>query len=131
MTPKHARLLASDLDTETLIRYIDRFLMYYIRTADRLQRTAPWVESLEGGLDHVREVVCDDSLGLAKGSRPQGSGMCTTTHANGRASWGIRTSCRGSFRSSTAPDAVDSTVAFTERAGRKVSVPLGMPRVRD
>ena len=47
--PRHAELLASDLDTETLIRYIDRFIMFYIRTADRLQRTATWVESLEGG----------------------------------------------------------------------------------
>ncbi|NPC98251.1 nitrite reductase large subunit NirB [Nocardioides sp. zg-DK7169] len=63
-TPVHARLLAGDLDTETLVRYLDRFLMYYIRTADRLQRTAPWVDSLEGGLDRVREVVVDDALGL-------------------------------------------------------------------
>jgi nitrite reductase (NADH) large subunit len=63
-SPVHARLLASDLDRETLIRYIDRFLMYYVRTADRLQRTAPWVESLAGGLDRVREVVVDDALGL-------------------------------------------------------------------
>ncbi len=63
-TPAHARLLAGDLDTETLVRYLDRFLMYYIRTADRLQRTAPWVDSLDGGLDRVRAVVVDDVLGL-------------------------------------------------------------------
>ncbi|GAB2761466.1 nitrite reductase large subunit NirB [Nocardioides salsibiostraticola] len=63
-TPVHARLLAGDLDTETLVRYLDRYLMYYIRTADRLQRTAPWVESLEGGLERVRQVVVDDVLGL-------------------------------------------------------------------
>ena len=63
-TPVHARLLAGDLDTETLVRYLDRFLMYYIRTADRLQRTAPWVDSLEGGLERVREIVVDDALGL-------------------------------------------------------------------
>lgn len=63
-TPAHARLLAGDLDTETLVRYLDRFLMYYIRTADRLQRTAPWVDSLDGGLDRVRAVVVDDELGL-------------------------------------------------------------------
>ncbi|SDY38883.1 nitrite reductase large subunit NirB [Herbiconiux ginsengi] len=63
--PAHAQLLAQDLDDETLIRYIDRFVMYYVRTADRLQRTARWIEALEGGLDHVREVVCDDSLGIA------------------------------------------------------------------
>ncbi len=63
--PSHAQLLASDLDDETLIRYIDRYLMYYIRTADRLQRTARWMEDLDGGLDHVRAVVVEDSLGLA------------------------------------------------------------------
>ena len=62
--PAHARLLAGDLDTATLIRYLDRFLMYYIRTADRLQRTSAWVASLDGGLDRVREVVVDDALGL-------------------------------------------------------------------
>lgn len=62
--PAHAQLLAGDLDTETLIRYLDRFLMYYIRTADRLQRTSYWVDSLDGGLDRVREVVVDDVLGL-------------------------------------------------------------------
>jgi nitrite reductase (NADH) large subunit len=65
MTPRHAVLLASDLDTETLVRYIDRFLMYYVRTADRLERTATWFNKLEGGIDHVRGVVIDDSLGLA------------------------------------------------------------------
>ena len=63
-TPAHARLLAGDLDTETLVRYLDRFLMYYIRTADRLQRTAPWVDSLDGGLERVRAVVVADVLGL-------------------------------------------------------------------
>ncbi|TFB46300.1 nitrite reductase large subunit NirB [Cryobacterium tagatosivorans] len=64
--PAHAQLLAQDLDDETLIRYIDRYLMYYIRTGDRLQRTARWQEELPGGLDHVRDVVCDDSLGIAE-----------------------------------------------------------------
>ncbi|MEP6480684.1 MAG: nitrite reductase large subunit NirB [Rhodoglobus sp.] len=63
--PAHAQLLAQDLDDETLIRYIDRYLMYYIRTGDRLQRTARWQEELEGGLDHVRDVVVNDSLGIA------------------------------------------------------------------
>ena len=63
-TPAHAQLLAGDLDTPTLVRYLDRFLMYYIRTADRLQRTAPWMAALDGGLERVREVVVDDALGL-------------------------------------------------------------------
>ncbi|WEV79584.1 nitrite reductase large subunit NirB [Janibacter cremeus] len=64
-TPRHARLLAEDLDTETLVRTVDRFLMYYVRTADRLQRTAPWIEDHEGGLDVIRAVVLEDSLGIA------------------------------------------------------------------
>ena len=65
MKPRHAELLASDLDRETLVRYIDRFLMFYIRTADRLQRTSTWRDNLEGGLDYLKQVVCEDKLGIA------------------------------------------------------------------
>ena len=65
MKPRHADLLATGLDARTLFSYVDRFLMFYIRTADRLQRTAPWIENLEGGVDYVRKVVCEDSLNLA------------------------------------------------------------------
>lgn len=64
MRPRHADLFASDLDDETLIKYIDRFLMFYVRTADRLQRTSVWLENLEGGLDYLREVVIEDKLGI-------------------------------------------------------------------
>lgn len=63
-SPRHAVLFASDLDDEGLIRAIDRFFMYYIRTADRLQRTAPWCEDLEGGLDGLKQVIFEDSLGI-------------------------------------------------------------------
>jgi nitrite reductase (NADH) large subunit len=63
--PRHADLLLVDVDTETLIRTIDRFLMFYIRTADRLQRTASWLEGLEGGLDYLRSVIVEDCLGIA------------------------------------------------------------------
>lgn len=64
MRPRHAELFAQDLDDATLIRHIDRLLMFYIRTADKLQRTSVWRESLEGGLDYLKAVVIDDSLGL-------------------------------------------------------------------
>ena len=66
MRPRHAELFATDLDDETLIKYIDRFLMFYVRTADRLQRTSVWMESLDGGLDYLRDVVIDDSLGIGE-----------------------------------------------------------------
>jgi nitrite reductase (NADH) large subunit len=65
MKPRHAELLASDLDKATLIRYIDRFLMFYIRTAERLQRTSVWRDALEGGLEYLKQVVCEDRLGIA------------------------------------------------------------------
>lgn len=63
-TPRHADLLAQDLSDAELIRLIDRFLMFYIRTADRLERTSVWLDRIPGGLDHVRDVVVHDSLGI-------------------------------------------------------------------
>lgn len=65
MKPRHAELLASDLDTSTLIKYIDRFFMFYIQTADRLQRTSVWRDNMEGGLDYLKDVIVHDSLGIA------------------------------------------------------------------
>lgn len=65
MKPRHADLLAADLDKETLIRYVDRFMMFYVRTADKLQRTASWLEQLDGGLDYLKSVIIDDKLGIA------------------------------------------------------------------
>lgn len=62
--PRHADLLVTGIDDATLIRYIDRFLMFYIRTGDRLQRTSTWLDNLEGGIDYVKKVVCEDSLGI-------------------------------------------------------------------
>jgi nitrite reductase (NADH) large subunit len=65
-TPRHADLLAQDLSDAELVRLTDRFLMFYIRTADRLERTSAWLERIEGGLGHVRDVVVHDSLGLCE-----------------------------------------------------------------
>ena len=134
MSPRHAQLLAGDLDGRTLIRYIDRFLMFYIRTADRLQRTAPWLEALDGGLDHLRDVVCHDSLGLAEEFE-----AAMARHVAGYAcEWkGVLEDPETLSRFVSfvnAPGVEDPTVAFTERDGRKVpaapAVPIGMPVVR-
>jgi nitrite reductase (NADH) large subunit len=65
-TPRHAQLFAEDLSTEELVTAIDRFLMFYVRTADRLQRTAPWLDAYEGGIDALRRVILEDSLGIAE-----------------------------------------------------------------
>ena len=64
--PRHADLLAADIDDKTAITYIDRFLMYYISTADKLTRTAVWLDKLEGGIEHLKEVVIDDKLGICQ-----------------------------------------------------------------
>ncbi|RAV18420.1 nitrite reductase (NAD(P)H) [Mycolicibacterium sp. GF69] len=133
MSPRHAQLLAGDLDDETLIRYIDRFLMFYIRTADRLQRTAPWLEEMDfpgkTGMEHLRDVVCNDSLGLA-GEFEE----AIERHVAGyTCEWkGVlddpdKLSRFVSFVN--APDNADPTVEFTERSGRKVPVSIGLPKV--
>ncbi|MDX1872115.1 nitrite reductase large subunit NirB [Mycolicibacterium sp. 120266] len=128
MSPRHAKLLAGDLDDETLVRYVDRFLMFYIRTADRLQRTAPWLEAMDGGLEHLRDVVCNDSLGLAAEFE-----AAMERHVAGYAcEWkGVlddpeKLSRFVSFVN--APDVADPTIEFTESNGRKV--PIGMPTLR-
>ncbi len=64
MRPQHAVLFATDIDRETLIKYIDRFLIFYIRTADKLERTATWFNKLEGGLEYLQDVIIRDSLGI-------------------------------------------------------------------
>ncbi|WP_077398914.1 nitrite reductase large subunit NirB [Cellulophaga omnivescoria] len=63
-TPKHAVLLAEKVDKKTAITYVDRFLMYYIQTAQPLMRTAAWLDKLEGGIDYVKDVVINDCLGI-------------------------------------------------------------------
>jgi nitrite reductase (NADH) large subunit len=126
-TPKHAQLLAGDLDSETLVRYIDRYLMFYIRTADRLQRTAVWQETIEGGLDHIRAVVSEDSLGIAAELE-----AAMARHVAGYSDeWaGVLADKDKLSRFVTfvnAPDQPDPTVQFDESGPRKVPVLLGIP----
>lgn len=127
-SPAHAQLLASGIDDATLVAYIDRYLMFYIRTADRLQRTAPWIASLEGGLDHLKAVVCDDSLGIAAelesamaehvaGYKDEWAGVLEDDEKLARFVSFVN-----------APGQPDPTIEFSESAGRKVPVLLGTPQ---
>jgi nitrite reductase (NADH) large subunit len=119
-TPRHAQLFAEDLTTEELVRTIDRFLMYYVRTADRLQRTAPWMEAHEGGLEAIRDVVMADSLGIGADLD-----AAMATHVEGyRDEWAAtladpaKLSQFVSFVNS--PDATDPDLAYvTERGQRR------------
>ena len=123
-TPRHAELLAADLDTTTLVRTIDRFLMFYVRTADRLQRTAPWIESLEGGIDHLREVVIEDSLGIGD-SLDEQMARHVRSYADEWAAVLEDSDKLERFHSFVnAPGTPDPTIEFVDHLGR--SVPAGM-----
>ncbi|MEV6441781.1 nitrite reductase large subunit NirB [Amycolatopsis sp. NPDC051716] len=129
-TPRHADLLVSDVDTETLIRTIDRFLMFYVRTADRLQRTAPWIEELDGGLDHLRAVIVDDSLGIC-----EDLDAAMAKHVDNYADeWkGVLEDPEKLARFTSfvnAPGAPDPAISFREERQQKVPVMLGVPEVR-
>ncbi len=129
-TPRHADLLVSDVDTATLIRTIDRFLMFYVRTADRLQRTAPWIEELDGGLDHLRAVIVDDSLGIC-----EDLDAAMAKHVDNYADeWkGVLEDPEKLARFSSfvnAPGTPDPAISFRSERAQKVPVMLGVPEVR-
>ncbi|MEU8636863.1 nitrite reductase large subunit NirB [Amycolatopsis sp. NPDC048633] len=129
-TPRHADLLVSDVDTATLIRTIDRFLMFYVRTADRLQRTAPWIEELDGGLDHLRAVIVDDSLGIC-----EDLDAAMAKHVDNYADeWkGVLEDPEKLARFTSfvnAPGTPDPAISFRSERSQKVPVMLGVPEVR-
>ncbi|TKA81982.1 Nitrite reductase [NAD(P)H] [Cryomyces minteri] len=62
--PRHSELLAKDVPPDDVIPILDRYLSFYIRTADKLQRTARWIENLPGGIKYLREVILEDKLGI-------------------------------------------------------------------
>ncbi|MFJ8914886.1 nitrite reductase large subunit NirB [Amycolatopsis sp. NPDC102389] len=129
-TPRHADLLVPEVDTETLIRTIDRFLMFYVRTADRLQRTAPWVEEMEGGLDHLRAVIVDDKLGIC-----EDLDAAMAKHVGDYADeWrGVLEDPEKLAKFSSfvnAPGTPDPTISFRTERDQKVPVLLGIPEVK-
>ncbi|MEV0086420.1 nitrite reductase large subunit NirB [Saccharopolyspora sp. NPDC050642] len=126
-TPRHADLLAADLDDERLIRIIDRFLMFYVRTADRLQRTSAWLEALDGGLDHLREVVVEDSLGIA-GELEAAMHRHVENYADEWAGVLADPGKLARFVSFVnAPDAPDPTIRFVQERGQIRPGPVALP----
>ena len=118
-TPRHAQLLAEDLDTDTLVRTIDRFLLYYVRTADRLQRTAPWIDDVEGGLAGVR---CRRPGRLARHRRGPGrADGAARRRVRGRVAARPSTtprSCAGSPSFVNAPETPDPSLAYVPERGQ-------------
>jgi len=118
MKPRHAELFASDLDDDTLIRYIDRFLMFYIRTADRLQRTSVWRDNLEGGLAYLQDVIINDSLGLAAELEAQMQAVIDTYECEWKRTIEDPLALRR-FRSFINDDSADEAIVYVRERGQK------------
>ncbi len=132
--PRHADLFAADLSIEALIPIIDRFLMFYVRTADRLQRTASWIEAMDGGLDHLRAVIVDDSLGIAGELEAEMARHVQSYADEWRSTLDDPARLRRFVSFVNAPDTPDPSITFeTERGqpvpagGKRQPVMLGMP----
>ncbi|GAA2363921.1 nitrite reductase large subunit NirB [Dactylosporangium salmoneum] len=123
--PRHADLLAADLSTEELIRVVDRFLMFYIRTADRLQRTSAWIEGLEGGLDYLRAVIVEDSLGIAGELDAQMAHHVSSYADEWRATVEDPGRLARFVSFVNAPGTPDPTISFVSERGQPVPVVLG------
>ncbi|TAK96901.1 MAG: nitrite reductase large subunit [Aquabacterium sp.] len=117
MKPRHAELFASDLSKEELVRLIDRVLMFYVRTADRLQRTSTWRENLEGGLDYLKEVILKDSLGLNAELEAQMQAVVDTYACEWKAAVNDPET-RKRFRSFVNSDKGDEHIVFVEERGQ-------------
>jgi len=114
MKPQHAVLLASDIDEDAVLRYLDRFLMFYVRTADRLQRTAPWFNQLEGGIEYLRQVIVHDSLGIAAELEHDMARVIATQHCEWKATIEDPERLRP-FRAFINSDAPDPSIVFVEQ----------------
>jgi nitrite reductase (NADH) large subunit len=118
MNPQHAVLLATDIDKETLIKYIDRFLMFYIRTADKLQRTSVWFSKLAGGLDYLKSVVIDDSLGICDELEAQMQQLVDTYQCEWKATLEDESKLQR-FRHFVNSDRPDPSLAYVAERGQK------------
>jgi nitrite reductase (NADH) large subunit len=117
MKPRHAELLAADLTREQLVQLVDRFLMFYVRTADRLQRTSTWRDNLEGGLDYLKDVVVNDSLGLAAELESQMQHVVDTYQCEWKTAV-TNPDVRKRFRSFVNSDKTDEHIIFVEERGQ-------------
>ncbi|WP_421873489.1 nitrite reductase large subunit NirB [Marinoscillum sp.] len=109
--PQHAKLLAGDVDEKTAIKYLDRFLMFYIRTAEPLNRTAVWLNKLEGGIDYLREVVVNDCLGIGEELEKDMQSLIAAYHCEWRAAV-ENEEMKNKFRHFANSDADDPNLQF-------------------
>ncbi len=117
--PRHADLLAADIDKETVVRYLDRFLMFYIKTAEPLTRTSKWLASLEGGLGYLKDVVVKDSLGIGEKLEQEMEELI----AHYKCEWAevVKTpELRSKFRHFLNSDKTDENIKFVPVRGQRI-----------
>jgi nitrite reductase (NADH) large subunit len=119
--PQHAKLLVNDVDTETCVKLIDRFLMFYIKTADPLTRTATWLNKMEGGLDYLRDVIVNDSIGIGEELEMEMKELIANYHCE----WKKvveNPALRERYRHFINDDDQDSTLSFVELRDQKIPI---------
>ncbi len=117
MKPRHADLFATNLDKETLIKYIDRVLTFYVRSADRLQRTSVWMENMEGGLDYLKSVVINDRLGICLSLEAQMQNVIDSYQCEWKTTIADESKLKR-FRHFINSDKTDENVLFVEERGQ-------------
>ncbi|NQY25558.1 MAG: nitrite reductase large subunit [Piscirickettsiaceae bacterium] len=117
MKPRHGDLFATNLDKETLIKYIDRVLTFYVQTADRLQRTSVWMENMEGGLDYLKSVIIDDKLGINEQLEAQMQHVVDTYQCEWKTTIADENKLRR-FRHFVNSDKHDENIIFVEERGQ-------------
>ncbi len=117
MKPRHGDLFATNLDKQTLIKYIDRILIFYVQTADRLQRTSVWMENMEGGLDYLRSVVIDDKLNVAEQLETQMQHVVDTYQCEWKTTIADESKLKR-FRTFVNSDKKDDNIIFVEERGQ-------------
>jgi len=117
--PQHAQLLATDVDSETCIKYIDRFLMFYIRTGDPLTRTATWLNKMDGGIDYLSNVVINDSLGMAEKWENEIESLIATYKCEWKEAVENPAIRKRFSHFVNAPEEKDPTIEFVEMRGQK------------
>jgi len=125
MKPRHADLFATDLDDQTLIQYIDRVLMFYIQTADRLQRTSVWLENMEGGLPHLQDVVINDSLKLNESLEQQMATLIERYQCEWKTTLSDPDALKR-FKAFVNTEQVDESITFVNERGQIRPTPVGI-----
>ncbi len=117
MKPRHADLFATNLDKTTLIQLIDRVLLFYVRTADKLQRTSVWMENMEGGLDYLKSVIIDDKLGICADLETQMQTIINTYQCEWKTTIEDENKLKR-FRHFVNSDKTDENIVFVEERGQ-------------